>query len=152
MSDTQTSRPAGALSKTGGDLASSKGTTSIHDQVVSKIAGLATKEIAGVHAVGGGAARAIGTLRERIPGARTNHSQGVSVEVGETETAIDIDIIAEYGVAISDLSAAVRRNVIAAVERMTGLSVKEVNIDVNDIHIAGEDDDDTDDQPRARVQ
>jgi len=50
--------------------------------VVSKIAGIATRDVDGVHAVGGGAARAVGALWERIPGARTKHAQGVSVEVG----------------------------------------------------------------------
>ena len=34
------------------------------------------------HALGGGTARAVGAPRERIPGGRTNHAQGVAVEVG----------------------------------------------------------------------
>jgi hypothetical protein len=64
-------------------LASSKGRTQIADAVVSKIAGLAAREITGVHALGGGAARAFGAVRERIPGASSNVSQGVVVEVDE---------------------------------------------------------------------
>ena len=47
----------------------------------------------------------------------------------------------EYGVSIVDLSQAIRRNVIASVERMTGLEVTEVNIAVDDIYIDSEDDD-----------
>lgn len=135
-------------------LVTSQGRTSIADGVVAKIAGLAAKEVTGVHALGGGAARAIGSIRERIPGGRTNHSQGVAVEVGEREAAVDIDLIAEYGVAIADLAAGVRRNVIASVERMTGLKVTEVNIDVNDVHLPQEDDaDDADAEPApSRVQ
>ncbi len=124
-----------------GTLTSEDGHTSIADGVVSKIAGIATREVSGVHAVGGGASRAVGALRERIPGSRTNASQGVGVEVGETEAALDIDIIAEYGVSIADLATGIRRNVIGSVERMTGLKVKEVNIDVLDVHL------DTDDDP-----
>ncbi|PWJ48820.1 Uncharacterized conserved protein YloU, alkaline shock protein (Asp23) family [Quadrisphaera granulorum] len=136
-----------------GALASTQGSTTIADTVVSKIAGIATREVNGVFALGGGTARAIGALRERIPGATTNHSQGVSVEVGEKQAAIDIDLIAEYGVAIADLAAGVRRNVISSVERMTGLEVTEVNIDVNDVHIPSEDDDETDVPTKpARVQ
>jgi len=134
-------------------LVTSEGRTSIADSVVAKIAGLAAREVNGVHALGGGAARAIGTLRERIPGGRTNHSQGIAVEVGEREAAVDIALIAEYGVAIADLASGVRRNVISSVERMTGLSVTEVNIDVNDVHLPEDDDQDEDAEPQpARVQ
>ena len=100
---------------------SSQGKTSIADTVVSKIAGIATREVSGVYDVGGGASRVVGALRERIPGASVNHSQGVSVEVGEKQAAVDIDIVAEYGVSLADLATGIRRNVIAALERMTGL-------------------------------
>jgi uncharacterized alkaline shock family protein YloU len=120
-------------------LVTAEGTTTIADTVVSKIAGIAAREVSGVHALGGGAARVIGNLRERIPGARTNHSQGVSVEVGETEAAVDLDLVAEYGVSITDLAAGIRRNVIDAVERMTGLHVVEVNVAVNDVHLPQDD-------------
>lgn len=116
-------------------LASDQGRTAIADTVVSKIAGLAAREISGVHDLGGGTARAVGALRERIPGSRTNHSQGVSVEVGERQTAVDLDIVAEYGVAIADLATAIRRNVISSVEQMTGLEVTEVNITVHDVFV-----------------
>ncbi|WP_430785255.1 Asp23/Gls24 family envelope stress response protein [Actinoplanes sp. G11-F43] len=121
------------------DLRSPQGTTSIADTVVSKIAGIAARDVVGVHSLGSGTSRTVNALRERIPGARTNHAQGVSVEVGETQTAVDIDLIAEYGVAISDLAAGVRRNVITSVERMTGLQVVEVNIAVADIHLPEDD-------------
>jgi uncharacterized alkaline shock family protein YloU len=86
-----------------------------------------------------------------VPGASVNQSQGVSVEIGEKQAAVDIDIVAEYGVAIADLAAGIRRNVIAAVERMTGLEVTEVNITVHDVHLDGDSGDDADAAP-ARVQ
>lgn len=124
-----------------GALVSKQGRTSISDAVVAKIAGISAREISGVYSLGGGTARAVGALRERIPGSRTNQRQGVAVEVGERQAAVDVDIVAEYGVSIADLSAGIRRNVIAAVERMTSLEVTEVNISVNDIHLEDEDDD-----------
>lgn len=119
----------------GSALVTQHGRTTIADSVVAKIAGIATRDVSGVHTVGGGAARAIGTLRERIPGARTNVSQGVAVEVGERQAAIDLQIVAEYGVPIAALAEAIRRNVIASIEGMTGLEVTEVNIDVQDVHL-----------------
>ncbi|MEP6814748.1 MAG: Asp23/Gls24 family envelope stress response protein, partial [Marmoricola sp.] len=100
---------------------------------------------------GGGAARAVGAIRERIPGSNTNHSQGVSVEVGERQAAVDVQLVAEYGVSIADLAAGIRRNVIASIERMTGLEVTEVNIEVQDIHVESDDNqDDNDGEPRVQ--
>jgi uncharacterized alkaline shock family protein YloU len=152
QSSSNDSSSKGVAARSDSALLSSTGKTTIADTVVSKIAGIATREVNGVHAVGGGGARAVGALRERIPGARTNHSQGVSVEVGEKQAAIDLDIVADYGVAIADLATGIRRNVITAVERMTGLQVTEVNIMVHDIFLDdGNDDSDTEPAP-ARVQ
>ncbi|GAA5142902.1 Asp23/Gls24 family envelope stress response protein [Nocardioides marinquilinus] len=150
---TSKARPTGGGSEVAvresGGLVSDQGRTSIADTVVSKIAGIATREISGVHALGGGAARAVGAIRERIPGSRTNLSQGVGVEVGERQAAIDLDIVAEYGVSIADLAVAIRRNVIAAVEQMTSLEVTEVNITVHDIFLDDGGSDDTDTAPRV---
>ncbi len=124
------------------------GRTTISSLVVQKIAGLATREVAGVHTLGGGGvSRAIGALRERIPGSGTVTTTGVSVEVGEKQTAIDLDVVVEYGARITDVARAVRRNVITAVEQITGLEVIEVNIAVNDIFLPGEEEPET-----ARVE
>ena len=120
-------------------LQTSQGTTTIAQDVVQKIAGLAAREVSGVYALGGGAARALGALRERIPGAQQSIGQGVSVEVGEKQAAVDLDIVTEYGAPIADVARSVRRNVIASVEGMTGLQVTEVNISVNDIHLPTDD-------------
>ena len=114
-----------------------QGKTTIAASVVQKIAGIAAREISGVYAMGGGVSRAFGALRERIPGGGVGATNiaGVQVEVGEKQAAIDLDLVVEYGASIVDLARAVRRNVITAVERMTGLEVIEVNIAVNDIHL-----------------
>ncbi|MCX6408482.1 MAG: Asp23/Gls24 family envelope stress response protein [Propionibacteriales bacterium] len=145
------SEKAVAKTTTSSDLDSTQGRTSIADTVVSKIAGIATREVSGVYALGGNTARAVGALRERIPGSSTNHSQGISVEVGEKEAAIDIQLVAEYGVSIADLAHGIRTNVINAVERMVGLNVVEVNIEVQDIHIESDEAaDDTAGEPRVQ--
>jgi uncharacterized alkaline shock family protein YloU len=134
------------------ELVSSQGKTTIADTVVAKIAGMAAREVHGVHRLGGGAARAFGAIRERIPGSGgPNVSQGVSVEVGETQAAVDIDVVVEYGVAIADLAAGIRRNVIQSLQQMTGLQVVEVNISVDDIHLPSDDTEDAEPAP-SRVQ
>src|SRR5690348_7588985 len=125
-------------------LATESGHISVAEGVVQKIAGKACREIGGVHAMGTGGTRMFGTLRERIPGSSgPNFSQGVGVEVGETEAAVDLDIVVEYGVSIAELGRSIQRNVKQAVERMTGLRVVEVNVAVDDVYLPGDDSQDT---------
>mgnify|MGYP003694744791 CR=1 FL=1 len=62
------------------------------------------------------------------------------MEVGETQAAIDLDIVVEYGVSIADLGRSIQRNVKQAVERMTGLEVVEVNVNVDDLYLPDSDD------------
>ena len=135
------------------DPENSDGRTVIADTVVSKIARIAAREIGGVREVSGGGSGVVGRLRETVPGAfpaPPNTTAGVSVEVGERQAAVDVGVIAYYGVALRDLAAAIRRNVITAIERMTGLEVTEVNVTVHDVYFEGEDD--TADDARPRVQ
>ena len=133
----------------GASLITEQGRTSIADSVVAKIAGIAAREMSGVHEMGSGAARAVGAIRDKITSSKSGVTQGVSVEVGERQAAIDLDLIVDYGVSILDLSEGVRRNVISRVESMTGLEVTEVNISVDDIYL-GDDDDESEDEPRVR--
>ncbi len=116
------------------------GKITIAETVVQKIAGIACREINGVHAMGGTTGRTFGAIREAMPGAlgAPNVSQGVGVQVGETQAAIDLEIVVEYGVSIADLGRSIQRNVKQAVERMTGLEVVEVNISVDDVHLPEE--------------
>lgn len=137
------------------DLAPSaeRGRTAIADQVVGKIAGMAAREVDGVHSFGAGLTRAIGAVRDRVPGSRSGTlTRGVKVEVGEKQAAVDLDIVVEYGYAIADVATEVREEVIEAVERMTGLQVVEVNINVVDVHLPDEGDDDQDAASSSRVQ
>ncbi|OKL46685.1 hypothetical protein BSR29_07475 [Boudabousia liubingyangii] len=118
--------------------ANNRGTTTIADQVVAKVAGLAMAEVDGVYAVGGGFSRALGAAREAF-GASRNVTQGVSVEVGQKQAAIDLTLIVEYPYPIHEVAEAVRRSVLTNVENMVGLEVVEVNIDVTDVHVPGVD-------------
>ena len=125
-------------------LATGNGQISVAEGVVQKIAGKACREISGVHSMGTGSARTFGALRERIPGSSgPNVAQGVGVEVGETEAAVDLDVVVEYGVSIAELGRSIQQNVKHAVERMSGLRVVEVNVAVDDIYLPGTDEQDT---------
>jgi uncharacterized alkaline shock family protein YloU len=119
-----------------GAPAETRGKTTIADGVVAKIAGMAAREVPGIHSLGAGMARAFGAMRERVPGGGGGGvTRGVKVEVGERQAAVDLDVVVEYGVSIVDVAGGVRTNVISAVERMTGLEVVEVNIVVDDVHL-----------------
>jgi uncharacterized alkaline shock family protein YloU len=113
-------------------LVSEYGKTTIADGVVAKIASMAAREIPGVQALGGGVARALGSLSSRMPTA------GVAVEVGEKQAAVDLVLVTYYGHSIVDIADAVRRNVIERIQSMAGLEVTEVNITVTDLYVEGE--------------
>lgn len=127
-----------------GPLQTDKGNTTIAETVVQKIAGIATREVPGVYAMGSAGRRAFSSLTERIPGSQTNVSGGVSVEKGERQAAIDLTIVVEHDASIVEISQMIRKNVIASVEDATGLEVIEVNINVTDVHLP-EDDQEKDD-------
>ena len=111
-------------------LQTERGNTSISDSVVSKIAGIAAQEVEGVR-MGSGAPQAVGGILGSITGG--SQTQGVSVEVGQEEAALDLTLTAEYGKSIPQLAEAVRRNVINRVESLVGLRVTEVNITVSNV-------------------
>ncbi|WP_442951247.1 Asp23/Gls24 family envelope stress response protein [Paenarthrobacter sp. Z7-10] len=113
------------------------GDTTIADAVVAKIAGIATRNIPGVFALGGGAARALGSLRDAI--GQSDVAQGISVEVGKTQAAVDVTLIVEYPHPLQEVAGAVRDAVYAAVEDLVGLEVTEVNISITDVHIPTDD-------------
>ncbi len=153
-SSTTSSTPEGGTGSTGQvarqgggqaapPLQSSRGTTSIADPVVTKVAGIAAREVPGVHALGGGVGRALGGITQRV-GLGDERTQGVSVEVGEREAAVDLTVIMDYGESIPQVTQRVRENVIRRIEGICGLQVTEVNIAVNDLYFPGDEE-----QPEA---
>ena len=129
------SEQKGNQQKSGGSnpLQSDRGSTSIQDSVVSKVAGIAAQEVEGIR-MGGGASQAASGILGSITGSGGGgQTRGVSVEVGEEEAAIDLSMTTEYGKSIPQLSEAVRRNVVNRIENLVGLKVTEVNITVSNI-------------------
>ena len=126
------------------DLHTEHGDTTIADTVVAKLAGIATREVSGVYAMGSGASRAIGSITQRVTGGgqQNNVTGGVSVDKGEYQTAIDVSVVIAYGASIVDVSQQIRDNVIQAVEYATGLEVVSVDVNVTDVHLPDDDSDD----------
>ncbi|WP_104180502.1 Asp23/Gls24 family envelope stress response protein [Arthrobacter sp. B0490] len=109
------------------------GRTVIGDPAAVKIAAIAARSVPGVHALGPGAGRALGAIRDAVGASEPSH--GVKVEVGQTQIAVDISLIAEYGYALHALADAVRGAVYDALTDMVGLEVIEVNVEVLDVHL-----------------
>jgi len=114
------------------------GRTTIGEGVVTKVAGLAAREVQGVHDLGTGTARAVGSVTQKV-GLGDAFNQGVSVESGVKEAAVDLTLVIDYGESIPRVATAVRNQVIKRVEFITGLTVIEVNITVNDLYFPGDD-------------
>ncbi len=109
------------------------GSIRIADEVVKVIAGLASIEIKGVAGMSGGL---VGGIAEML--GRKNLAKGIKVEVGEKEAAVDLFVIMDYGIRIPDVAAQIQESVKKAVERMTGLVVVEVNVNVQGVAFASE--------------
>ena len=140
--NTPTTAPTTPVSATQGG-----GSTVVVDAVIAKVAGIAAASVPGVHSLGGGAARVLGNIRQAV-GAK-DYAQGVSVEVGETEVAADIDIQVDYPEQLQRVASNVRAAVHQAITELVGMKVAEINVTVVDVYIPGDDDDD--EQPEARV-
>lgn len=109
----------------------------ISDDVVATIAGLAALETPGIAAMSGGISEG---LAKRLSG--KNVQKGVSVEVGQTEAAIDLRIIVHYGIPIQEVCRQLQLGVRESVENMTGLNVVEVNVKVEGVAFKEEDNED----------
>ena len=121
-----------------GPLDSDLGTTVIQDSVVTAIIGIAAEEVEGVSMSHGGvrlpgdSSPTVGEFVDNITGS-SGRTRGLSVDVGERQTAADITVNVDYGYSIPRATEAVRERVIKRVHKLTGLEVTEVNIQVNDV-------------------
>ena len=119
-------------------LHTSPGVTTIDENVIAKIAGMATREVPGVYSMGNAMRRAFTAMTERIPTAQTNVTGGINVQKGETQTSIEVTVVVDYGAPIIEVTEAIRNNIIEQIETSTGLEVVEVNIHVTDVHLPGD--------------
>lgn len=104
-----------------------EGATSIADEVVANIAGVAAREVKGVSKLGASSIRR--TIVERL-GAGGAKPRGVEVEVGKKEAIVDMNITVLYGHNIPDVADRVRKNVAERLQNLCGLVAKEVNLNI----------------------
>lgn len=114
------------------------GTISLGENVVATIAGLAARDIEGIRTLG----------RSRMIRFGDSPTRGVEAEVGDTQAAVDVDVVIEYGCDIQALAETLRGRVAAEVARMCDRDVIEVNINVVDIELP----EDAKPEPTPRVR
>lgn len=114
------------------------GNVRIADEVIASIAGIAATDVNGVVGMSAGL---IGGMAEMM--GKKNPSKGVKVQVGEREVAVDVYVIIEYGQRIPDVAMEVQEKVKEAIESATGLTVVEVNVHVQGVGFANEDEEET---------
>jgi len=132
MANTTSTAPSVTVDST------SAGATVIVDSVIAKVTGIAAREVPGVFALGGGAARALGAIRDAMN--NTDLTQGISVEVGETQVAVEITIVVEYPLPLQVVANDVRAAIYRAITDLVGMEVTEVKVTITDVHIPSQDD------------
>jgi uncharacterized alkaline shock family protein YloU len=110
------------------------GRTVIAETAVAKVAGIAARSVPGVYSLGSVPSRALGAIRDAV--GSSDHAAGVRAEVGETQVAVDISLVASYGTPLHSLADQVRASVYRAVEELVGLQVIEVNVEITDVYVA----------------
>jgi len=106
-----------------------KGELTFDDKVIQKIIGISLETIPGLLTINGGF---FSNLADKIVN-NNDVTSGIDVEVGKKEVAVDLDIVAEYGVDISKIYEDIKRVIEKEVKHMTSLEVIEVNVNVVDI-------------------
>ncbi|MGH8910115.1 MAG: Asp23/Gls24 family envelope stress response protein [Egibacteraceae bacterium] len=129
--------------------AAHRGSTTIADSVVAKIASIAAREVEGVAGLGGSLSRAMGQVVGRVRG-REHTTAGVGVEVGTKQAAVDLTVRMHYPVAVHEVAGQIRQNVIARVGSLAGLQVVEVNIAIIDLMFPDDSDEDWASSPRVQ--
>lgn len=109
------------------------GSVKISDDVVAIIASVAATEIPGVSSMSGGLT---GGFTEML--GMKNLSKGVKVELKENDAIIDVYIVVDYGINISEIGKKVQQNVKVSVESMTELNVAGVNVTIQGVNIPKE--------------
>jgi len=109
------------------------GIIKIHKNVYASIASIAASEIAGVKRIGGDFKSGLMELMGR------SSLSAIRVEIGKNEEVkLEIPLVIKYGFNIPEIANKVQENVRNSLEKMTSLSIKDINISVRAIEKGGE--------------
>ena len=103
------------------------GSVSFATGVVETIAGLAAQEVEGVASM---ASVSTGLADMFTRKSTRNFTKGVRVDINGGTVAVDVTIVVEYGSPIPDVAKSIQENVKKAIETMSGLDVRNVDVHV----------------------
>lgn len=106
-----------------------RGELTYEERVIEKIIGIAIASIDGLLAVDGGF---FSNIREKLVNTESV-TDGVNVEVGTKQVAVDLNIIVEYQKHVPTVYRNIKSVIEKEVKEMTDLDVVEVNVKVVDI-------------------
>ncbi|MBQ6375254.1 MAG: Asp23/Gls24 family envelope stress response protein [Clostridia bacterium] len=105
------------------------GTVSFATEVVATIAGLAATEVDGVASMSSPAAGFADMFSRKNT---RNFTKGVRIDLDGNKVTVDITIVVDYGSPVPDVARSIQENVKKAIETMSGLDVRSV-----DVHVSG---------------
>ena len=105
------------------------GTVSFATEVVATIAGLAATEVDGVASMSSPSAGFADMFSRKNT---RNFTKGVRIDLDGNKVTVDIPIVVDYGSPVPDVARSIQENVKKAIETMSGLDVRSV-----DVHVSG---------------
>lgn len=112
--------------------ATSNGTVYFVSDVLATIAGLAVTEVEGVANTVSGSGSFVDMFARKAQSNSKNLTRGIKVDVVGNDVTVNVTIIVEYGSPVPEVAADIQENVKKAIETMTGMNVKSV-----DVHVQG---------------
>lgn len=112
------------------ELQEEVGSVTFNNDVIATIAGLAAVDIPGIAGMSGSIVSGVTELL-----GKKNLTKGVKVEVTEKDCKVNLTVVIEYGCKIPEVCENTQKSVKEAVETMTGLNVKEVNIYIQGVQV-----------------
>lgn len=126
----------------------SLGQIKINHTVIASIVRLATLEVEGVHAVGGGFVDGIAEIFSKKESDRGVHV----IEDENASYIIDIRVILEFGVELTKVALYIQENVISKIQHMTMKNVAKVNVIIDGIKMIDQKNKDNEDHHHHQAQ
>lgn len=114
-----------------GSLEADDNAICIHNSVIAIISRIAASKVPGVYDLAG-------SFVDEIAGmvGKRKAERGVHVTIEDDHVSVDIHVIVEYGIYIPKVAWQVQKDVREAIEKMTGKSIKAVNVLIQGVSLS----------------